>query len=164
MANILLDYSTNKVFQKDNTTKSYTFKDIGTNNLKVYNNINKETNETQIKIYDANTSTLDETAIKSSLTNLFMFRIGEEILEPTFGNDLYMYLYEPMNNNVANKIIKTIYQMIEQWEPRISIIDIPIIADEENQTYYIKIVYSIPQLQKEDTYEFGLTKNGVLTN
>ena len=40
-----------------------------------------------------------------------------------------------MNDMTANKIIKTIYQMIDRWEPRISIIDIPIIADEENNTY-----------------------------
>ena len=49
-----------------------------------------------------------------------------------------------MNDMTANKIIKTISQMIDRWEPRISIIDIPIIADEENNTYYIKIIYSIP--------------------
>ena len=54
--------------------------------------------------------------------------------------------------------------MIDRWEPRISIIDIPIIADEENNTYYIKIIYSIPLLQSEDSYEFGLTKNGVISN
>lgn len=69
-----------------------------------------------------------------------------------------------MNDMTANKIIKTISQMIDRWEPRISIIDIPIIADEENNTYYIKIIYSIPLLQSEDSYEFGLTKNGVISN
>lgn len=73
MANISLDYSTNKIFQKDNTTKSYTFKDIGTNNFKLYNVSSSNNNE--IKIYDANTSNIDETAIKSSLTNIFMFRV-----------------------------------------------------------------------------------------
>lgn len=74
MANISLDYSTNKIFQKDNTTKSYTFKDIGTNNFKLYT-VSSSNNSTETKIYDANTSNIDETAIKSSLTNIFMFRV-----------------------------------------------------------------------------------------
>lgn len=163
MANISLDYSTNKLFKKDNTTKSYTFKDIGTNNFKLYK-VPAEDNEfdTITKVYDANTSNIDQAAIKTALTNLFMFRPGQEILEPKFGNELYMYLYEPMNAMTANKIIKTIYQMINTWEPRISITDIPIVSDEDNNTYYIKIIYSIPQLHTEDTYEFGLTRNGVI--
>ena len=50
-----------------------------------------------------------------------------------------------MNDMTANKIIKTISQMIDRWEPRISIIDIPIIADEENNTYTTYGLYGVFQ-------------------
>ena len=36
MANISLDFSNNALFQKNKITKTYTYKDIGTDNLKLY--------------------------------------------------------------------------------------------------------------------------------
>lgn len=32
-----------------------------------------------------------------------------------FGNEIYQYLYEPMNKHVANKIVRTIRSMITTW-------------------------------------------------
>ena len=75
-----------------------------------------------------------------------------------YGNDLYRFLYEPANKYTTDKIIKTIISMIETWEPRISITDIPVTVDEDDGTYYIKIMYYIPGLKKEDTFDLNLSK------
>lgn len=56
-----------------------------------------------IKLYSINTSNYDADCIKTSLTNLFNYRLGQEVLEPEYGNDLYRYLYEPMNKYTARK-------------------------------------------------------------
>lgn len=46
--------------------------------------------------------------------------------------------------------------MVTDWEPRIVITDIPIHADEETSTYYIKLNYVIPELNKTGEYYLSL--------
>mgnify|MGYP003571242717 CR=1 FL=1 len=127
MANLSFDFSNNAVFNRDKDTKTYIYRDIGTENFQLVRRPTENFSDKQtLKLYSVNTSNFDEQAVKSALNNIFKFRLGEEILEPMFGNDLYRYLYEPMNKYTAEKISKTIRQMIGAWEPRINIIDIPI--------------------------------------
>lgn len=57
----------------------------------------------EVKVNAVNTSNYDLNCVKSALTNLFNFRWGQEILEPMYGNDIYRYLYEPMNKYTARK-------------------------------------------------------------
>lgn len=158
MANLTFDYSANLVFNKgEDSFRKYTYRDIGTQNFRSY--IDPKTK--QLKIIDIDTSNYDETAVKQSLKNLFNFRPGEEILEPQFGNELYRYLYEPVISFTTDKIVRTIRQMIERWEPRIQIIDIPIEADEDEQCYYVQLKYLIPTLQKESSVMINLSRNQI---
>ena len=127
MANLSFDFSNNVVFNRDKDTKTYIYRDIGTENFQLIREQSENfSEESTLKLYSVNTSNFDEQAVKSALNNIFKFRLGEEVLEPMFGNDLYRYLYEPMNKYTAEKISKTIKQMIGTWEPRITIVDIPI--------------------------------------
>lgn len=156
MANITFDYSANLVFNKgEDSFRKYTYRDIGTENIRSY----KDPITKQIKIVDIDTSNYDEAAIKQSLKNLFNFRPGEEILQPEFGNELYRYLYQPVISFTTDKIVRTIKQMVERWEPRIQIVDIPIEADEDEQCYYIQLRYLIPTLQTESSIMMNLNKN-----
>lgn len=156
MSNISLDFSANEVFRKgEDSFRKYTYRDIGTQNIRSYTD--PETK--QMKIIDIDTSNYDEAAIKQSLRNLFNFRPGEEILQPEFGNELYRYLYQPVISFTTDKIVRTIKQMVERWEPRVQIIDIPIEADEEQQCYYIQLKYLIPTLQKESSIMMNLNRN-----
>lgn len=130
MANLSFDFSNNAVFQRDKDTKTYIYRDIGTENFQLIHGYKDQENlnsEPTLKLYSINTSNFNESAIESALRNLFSFRLGEEILEPLFGNELHRFLYEPINKYTAEKISKTIGSMISTWEPRISIIDIPIV-------------------------------------
>jgi predicted component of type VI protein secretion system len=54
-----------------------------------------------------------------------------------------------MNKYTADKISRTIRQMVEKWEPRIRLIDIPIKAVEDEATYYIQLQYEVPDLLKQ---------------
>ena len=158
MANVSLDFSANMVFNKsEDSFRKYTYRDIGTDNIREY----KDSKTGQQKINDMDTSNYDETAIKQSLRNLFSFRPGEQILQPEFGNELYRYLYEPVMEFTTDKIIRALKQMIEKWEPRIQITDIPIEADEQEQCYYIQINYLVPTLNKETSVSVTLNKNQV---
>lgn len=115
-------------------------------------------NGTSVKLYDINTSNYDENAITAALNNLFLYRPGQAILEPEFGNTLYMYLYDTMNKYTGDKIVRTIRQMISRWEPRIEILDIQVTGVEDEGVYYIKILYYIPGLGIESEYSLNLSQ------
>ena len=67
MANINLDYSTISVFTKEQGVSTFTYKDIGTSNIRF-----EEKNKLRY-INDNNTSNINEAAVKNSLKNLFGF-------------------------------------------------------------------------------------------
>ena len=158
MANKMFDFSANAIFkQGEDSFRNYTYRDIGTDNIRSY----KDRVTNQLKIIDIDTSNYDDGAIKQSLRNLFMFRQGEEILQPEFGNELYRYLYQPIMSMTADKIVRTIKQMLERWEPRIQIVDIPIEADEQHQCYYVQINYLIPTLQTQSSIMLNLNKTQI---
>jgi hypothetical protein len=60
--------------------KTYKYKDIGTSNFMLSHD--PYTGVTTFS--DRDTSNVDMAAIKASLTNLFSFRLGQEILEPLY--------------------------------------------------------------------------------
>lgn len=158
MANVSFDFSAGAVFRKgEDSFRKYTYRDIGTSNIREY----KEQKTKENKIDDVDSSNYDQAAIKQSLKNLFMFRQGEQILQPEFGNQLYRYLYEPFMSFTTDKIIRTIKQMIERWEPRIQIVDIPVEVDEQHQCYYLQLIFLIPTLQKESSVYLSLNKTQV---
>jgi phage baseplate assembly protein W len=158
MANLKVDLSLNKFWQKDENVKTYTYKDLGTDNFYLVTKSNGSYESDSVSLYDINTSVYDERAIENSLNNIFNFRLGQEVLAPEFGSDLHRYLYEPINKFTADKINRTIRQMLEQWEPRIEVLDIPIIGVEEECAYYITIKYFIPALGINNEYQLSLTQ------
>lgn len=80
MANVALDFSLNNLFKNQTGVKTYKYKDIGTSNFML---IHDDYNNTTT-FSDRDTSNVDMAAIKASLTNLFSFRLGQEILEPLY--------------------------------------------------------------------------------
>jgi phage baseplate assembly protein W len=67
-------------------------------------------------------------------------------------------LYEPLNKYSAEKIVKTIKQMIETWEPRIVVDNVDINTDETETTYIITLNYHIPELKDNDVYTIAMAK------
>jgi hypothetical protein len=80
MGNISLDFSDKLIFQKQKNVRTYVYKDIGTSNF----GLSKNDYDNTVKLTSINTSNYDLDAITASLTNLFTFRLGQEILEPLY--------------------------------------------------------------------------------
>ena len=89
---------------------------------------------------------LDGGAIQNSINNMFLFKKGERIIQPEFGNSLYEYLYEPINEYTAKKLGKAILDMFANWEPRVTIVTINIDPVPDENTFYINVIYTIPAL------------------
>lgn len=154
MANIKFDFSKKHIFNQNSTT-NFKYKDIGTDNIKIYVDriTGKET------LVDLNTSNVDVNAINASLTNILNFKNGESILDPQFGmSELYQLIYSPFDKYSSGKIIAAIRSIINTYEPRIQILDIPATYSEEKQEYYITINYLIPDLGVTASFNYNIVK------
>jgi len=97
----------------------------------------------------------DYDAIKIGIRNIFSFLPGQRILYPDFGNILYKYLYEPINSITSKNIKNEFTKMLVKWEPRISIIDLQVVPDEDHSQYNISLTYKVEILDNiEETITF----------
>lgn len=86
-------------------------------------------------------------AIKNSLRNILLTKKMERRMLPEFGSSLEQLLFEPIDNDTAKRIGSIILDEIDYWEPRINILNIEVIADEEKNSYEINIVYDIKTVE-----------------
>lgn len=126
----------NLQLERKDISKTWVFKDMDT--AMTINNTKRDVNDAR-----------DIDAIENSIYNMFLFTRGERIINPEFGNSLYIYLYEPINNITAKRIGQGIADMFERWEPRILIHEIIVIPYEDENTYVVEIEYSIPTISDQ---------------
>lgn len=86
---------------------------------------------------------VDEAAIKNSVRNLLSIRTGHKILSPWINTALEQYLFEPISNIRAEQIGQNIVDILERYEPRISISRVAVQPDIDQQTYNIELFYTI---------------------
>ena len=58
-------------------------------------------------------------AVKLSVRNILMWRVGESILRPEFGHKLNLSMYEQMNQFNQDQVESEIRRAIEENEPRV---------------------------------------------
>jgi len=114
------------------TTNSYTYSDI---HLDFSNPINKDL-----------TSDYDEAAIKNSINSLFNTLPGQNLLNPTYGLNLAQYLFQPVSQTIGNQIGKAILNGLSIYEPRVTVQNINIQLNPDEQTYYIELNIQMPYL------------------
>ena len=131
MANIIIDYSLKENVFKDN---DFVFSD-----LKMPMTIDYKNRE-----YKINT---DFEAVRGGINNIFYWLPGQRILYPTFGNLIYNYLTELINDVTSKNIKGAIITMFE-WDRRVTLKDILIEPDPDNNQYNVSISYYIPSLNK----------------
>lgn len=69
-------------------------------------------------------------------------------MDPTFGSNLDVYLFEPINDNNARLLADDVEEILEQ-EKRILVDDIHVTSDMVNSQYIVDIRFYIPSLSKE---------------
>ena len=94
-------------------------------------------------------ASFDIDAIENSIYNMFLFVKGERIINPEFGNSLYIYLYEPMNKLTAKRIGQGVEDMFNRWEPRVNIQDIIVTPMYDENTYIVEVNYTVPTLSDQ---------------
>ena len=102
----------------------------------------------------------DENAIFNSIKNIFNTKKGQKILNPTFGLDLEMFLFDNISKENADIIGKAIYEELPIYEPRITVDSVNVIAKPDDNEYEISITIIIPSLDNKVTTSTGILTEG----
>ena len=93
-------------------------------------------NEDLIALKNAN-------AIARSVRNIVMTLPGEKFFNPTFGSRITDSLFENIDDITAAVIIDEIRESIDNYEPRVDLLDVQAFPDYDNNSFDVTIVYEI---------------------
>lgn len=89
---------------------------------------------------------LNENAIKQAVSNLIQFNPHDKPFKPTISSGISALLFEPMTQKTAIGLESRIRFVLTQYEPRVSVSSIDVIADPVRNGYEVVLVYSINNL------------------
>ena len=82
-------------------------------------------------------------AVKRALKNLILTKKFERPYEPLFGTNVVYSLFENFDNLTVTYLRNEIKQAIQNFEPRVTLNDIKIQADDDNNLLIIKIYFFV---------------------
>jgi len=88
----------------------------------------------------------DTAAIKNSINALFNTLPGQNLLNPTYGLNLAQYLFQPISETNGRLIGNAILNGLTLYEPRITVQNVNIQMNTDEQTYYIYLNIVMPYL------------------
>ena len=81
--------------------------------------------------------------INSSLHILLSTRVGERVMQPKYGCDLSMLLFEPVTLSMLTMMKNLIKDAIVYYESRIKLIDLELESDENEGKIEVRINYMV---------------------
>lgn len=75
---------------------------------------------------------------KQDLMNHFHIRKGEKWTDPTFGCDLELYVFEPLDNITQNAINEEVYRVVS-YDPRFEVVDSNIRVEQDAHTVTVSV-------------------------
>jgi phage baseplate assembly protein W len=97
-------------------------------------------------------------SLRQSVFNILNTRPGTRPLNPEFGCNFDVYLFEPFDNETASYIGDRAINSLERFEPRIQVLKATVIMDEENQEYQIQIFYRVRITNVQDSVRVSLQR------
>lgn len=95
-------------------------------------------------------------AVKMALRNLIFTNKYERLRNPQFGGSIQKYLFENINRSTAIEIENDIKYLIENYEPRVRLIQVKATPIEENNALSIKIIFATNLEQGNQEVELTL--------
>ena len=100
----------------------------------------------------------DEESVKEALKNIIFMDKGEKIFQPTFGGNIRAMLFE-LNTPVTLKLIQEqIKTTINNYEPRVELIDVEVYSLIDDNSVVIKIIYALRNREEPLQVEFILER------
>jgi phage baseplate assembly protein W len=100
----------------------------------------------------------DEEAVKESLKNIILMDKGEKLFQPSFGGNIRAMLFE-LNSPATIKLIQEqIKSTINNYEPRVELIDVEVYSLIDDNRVVIKIIYALRNREEPLQVEFILER------
>ena len=65
-------------------------------------------------------------------------------MRPPFGCRIWDLLFEPVNANTVGLMAQAVREAVAQWEPRVEVIDVHVVPDEDNSALvHIEVAYRV---------------------
>lgn len=100
----------------------------------------------------------DERAIAQSLRNLVFTNFNERRFHPEIGSNIRALLFENFSPITTSNIRQAIQEIANNYEPRVIIDDIVIVERPEQNSYGVKIVYRINNIERVQTLDLVLER------
>jgi len=104
------------------------------------------------------TKRVDEEAIKASVKNLIQTKNFERPFHPEIGCQVYSLLFENFTPVTREVLKKTIYDVIEKFEPRVSVVSVKINETADNNDLNVYIEFLINNSDKPVTLKTTLQR------
>ena len=82
-------------------------------------------------------------AIARSVRNIVMTLPGEKFFNPDFGSRITDSLFENIDDITATVIIDEIRESIDNYEPRVDLLDVQAFPNYDNNSFDVTIIYEI---------------------
>ena len=82
-------------------------------------------------------------AIARSVRNIILTTPGEKFFDPDFGSNVSKLLFENVDDITASQIQEEIEFSINNYEPRVKLLDVQVIADNDNASFDTIITYEV---------------------
>ena len=82
-------------------------------------------------------------AIARSVRNIVLTTPGEKFFDPDFGSNVSNLLFENVDDITASQIQEEIEFSINNYEPRVKLLNVKVIADNDNASFDTIITYEV---------------------
>jgi phage baseplate assembly protein W len=103
----------------------------------------------------------EEASVRQAILLLLSISPGERVMRPEYGCELRKLIFSPNDDTSAGLAIHYVRQALERWEPRIEIIDLDAVRNEEDParlTVYLE--YRVRATQRLQQSSFSLSLAG----
>lgn len=125
-------------------------------NTRIFSDI--DLNFTPHPVFGDLTLRYDENAIKQAIKNLLQIRHFEKPFHSEIGSPLRELLFEPISPLTALMARRTIIDLIANFEPRVELLDVEVIASDENNSLYVNVTFKIVNTDRPITLDFVLER------
>jgi phage baseplate assembly protein W len=101
---------------------------------------------------------LNEDSVKEALKNLILTDKGERLFQPYLGSDVRKSLFDNMTPATVKMIEQNVRATINNFEPRVNLIDVQVIADPDNYKVQINISFYVRNVQEPVTVSIFLER------
>jgi len=102
--------------------------------------------------------TTGNVAVTKALKNLLLTNNYEKPFKPNYGSNISKLLFELMTPFTASTISSEIINTIRNYEPRVTLKSVDVVADYDNNAYNVSIEYYIQNLIQPFTADFVLSR------